>query len=88
MAEIEAFAPGTKICQRTHKTPFTSAVGLVRFSVKPNRRKSHVQVMVALGEQVERKFTELMHQSNVDVSEMMQSLPWFLGEMMLWRILL
>src|SRR4051794_3227965 len=32
------------------------------------------------GEQAEREFNELVHQSNTDVSEMMQALRAFLGE--------
>ena len=65
--------------------PFNSKASYNRLFQSRNGRIPHAQATAFedtwhWGEQAEREFSELVHQSNTDVSEMMQALRRFLGE--------
>jgi len=65
--------------------PFNSKASYNRLFRSPNGRIPQAQVIAFedtwhWGEQAEQEFGELIHQSNTDVSEMMQALRRFLGE--------
>jgi DNA modification methylase len=65
--------------------PFNSKANYNRLFRSPNGDEPHAQITAFedtwhWGEQAEREFSELVQQSNTDVSEMMQALRRFLGE--------
>src|SRR6185369_17906917 len=68
-----------------HDPPFNSKASYNRLFRSPNGRIPQAQITAFedtwhWGEQAEQEFGELIHQSNTDVSEMMQALRRFLGE--------
>jgi site-specific DNA-methyltransferase (adenine-specific) len=65
--------------------PFNSKANYNLLFKSPKGHESHAQITAFedtwhWGEQAEKEFTQLIHQPNTDVSEMMQALRRFLGE--------